>query len=123
MINKIDRPDARCEEVVDEVLDLLDRPGAPTRARMDSPIVYVQRPQGHRHPGTGAARPGPAAARSTPSCKYIPAPEGDVDGPAQVLISTIDYNEYVGRIGVGRITRGVFRYGMNVIHTNHGTRQ
>lgn len=45
-------------------------------------------------------------------------PEGDVDGPAQVLISTIDYNEYVGRIGVGRITRGVFRSGMNVIHTN-----
>ena len=45
--------------------------------------------------------------------EHIPAPEGDVDGPAQVLISTIDYNEYVGRIGVGRITRGVFRCGMN----------
>ena len=50
--------------------------------------------------------------------KYIPAPEGDPDGPAQVLISTIDYSEYVGRIGVGRITRGVFKAGMNVVHTN-----
>ena len=49
---------------------------------------------------------------------YIPAPEGDADGPAQVLVSTIDYNEYVGRIGVGRVTRGTFKAGMNVIHTN-----
>jgi len=50
--------------------------------------------------------------------KYIPAPEGDPDGPAQVLISTIDYSEYVGRIGVGRVVRGKFKQGMNVVHTN-----
>lgn len=53
--------------------------------------------------------------------EYIPAPEGDMEGPAQVLISTIDYNEYVGRIGIGRINRGTLKTGMMVVKTNLDT--
>ena len=116
VINKIDRPDARCEEVVGEILDLLIDLEA-DESTIENPILYVSARKGTatldlNQPGQDL-RPLFDAI-----LKYIPAPEGDVDGPAQVLISTIDYNEYVGRIGVGRITRGVFRSGMNVIHTN-----
>ena len=116
VINKIDRPDARCEEVVGEILDLLIDLEA-DESTIENPILYVSARKGTatldlNQPGQDL-RPLFDAI-----LQYIPAPEGDVDGPAQVLISTIDYNEYVGRIGVGRITRGVFRSGMNVIHTN-----
>ncbi|MBQ6562418.1 MAG: translational GTPase TypA [Clostridia bacterium] len=116
VINKVDRPDARCEEVVSEILDLLIDLEA-EESTLDNPILYV------------SARKGTATLDlETPGedlrplfdaiLKYIPAPEGDPEGPAQVLISTIDYSDYVGRIGVGRITRGKFYAGMNVVHTN-----
>ncbi len=116
VINKVDRPDARCEEVVGEILDLLIDLEA-EESTLDNPILYV------------SARKGTATLDlETPGedlrplfdaiLKYIPAPEGDPEGPAQVLISTIDYSDYVGRIGVGRITRGKFYAGMNVVHTN-----
>ncbi len=116
VINKIDRPDARCDEVVNEILDLLIDLDA-DEATLDNPILYV------------SARRGTATLDlETPGenlrplfdaiLQYIPAPEGEAEGPAQVLISTIDYSEYVGRIGVGRITRGTFREGMSVVHTN-----
>ena len=116
VINKIDRPDARCEEVVGEILDLLIDLEA-DESTIENPILYVSARKGTATldldtPGTDL-RPLFDAI-----LKYIPAPEGDPDGPAQVLISTIDYSEYVGRIGVGRITRGVFKAGMNVVHTN-----
>ncbi len=116
VINKIDRPDARCEEVVSEILDLLIDLEA-DETTLDNPILYVSARKGTatmdlETPGTDL-RPLFDAI-----LKYIPAPEGDPDGPAQVLISTIDYSEYVGRIGVGRITRGKFSAGMNVVHTN-----
>ncbi len=116
VINKIDRPDQRCEEVTGEILDLLIDLEA-DESTLDNPILYV------------SARKGTATlSMDTPGTdlkplfdsilKYIPAPEGDPDGPAQVLISTIDYSEYVGRIGVGRVVRGKFKQGMNVVHTN-----
>ena len=116
VINKVDRPDARCDEVVNEIMDLLIDLEA-DESILDNPILYV------------SARQGTATLDlSTPATdlrplfdailKYIPAPEGEEEGPAQVLISTIDYNEYVGRIGVGRITRGKFSEGMSVVHTN-----
>ncbi|MBP3637634.1 MAG: translational GTPase TypA [Clostridia bacterium] len=116
VINKIDRPDARCDEVVNEILDLLIDLDA-DEDTLENPIMYV------------SARKGTATADlETPGTdlrplfdailKYIPAPEGDPEGPAQVLISTIDYSEYVGRIGVGRVTRGKFSEGMNVVCTN-----
>ncbi len=116
VINKIDRPDQRCEEVTGEILDLLIDLDA-DESTLDNPILYV------------SARKGTATlSMDTPGTdlkplfdsilKYIPAPEGDPEGPAQVLISTIDYSEYVGRIGVGRVVRGKFKQGMNVVHTN-----
>ena len=116
VINKIDRPDQRCEEVTGEILDLLIDLEA-DESTLDNPILYVSARKGTATldlatPGTDL-RPLFEAI-----LKYIPAPEGDPEGPAQVLISTIDYSEYVGRIGVGRVVRGKFRQGMNVVHTN-----
>ena len=116
VINKIDRPDQRCEEVTGEILDLLIDLEA-DESTLDNPILYVSARKGTATldlaaPGTDL-RPLFEAI-----LKYIPAPEGDPEGPSQVLISTIDYSVYVGRIGVGRVVRGKFRQGMNVVHTN-----
>ncbi len=116
VINKVDRPDARCEEVVGEILDLLIDLEA-DESTIENPILYVS-----ARKGTATLDPNVPGTDLRPLfdsiLKYIPAPQGDPDGPAQVLISTIDYSEYVGRIGVGRITRGSFKAGMNVVHTN-----
>ncbi len=116
VINKIDRPDARCDEVVNEILDLLIDLEA-DESTIENPILYVSARRGTAtldldQPGTDLQPLFDAILN------YIPAPEGDAEGPAQVLISTIDYSEYVGRIGVGRIVRGTFTEGMNVVHTN-----
>ncbi len=116
VINKIDRPDQRCEEVTGEILDLLIDLEA-DESTLDNPILYVSARKGTAT--LSMEEPGVDLKPLFESIlKYIPAPEGDPDGPAQVLISTIDYSEYVGRIGVGRVVRGKFRQGMNVIHTN-----
>ena len=116
VINKVDRPDARCEEVVNEILDLLIDLDA-DESTLENPILYVSARKGiatldMEQPGTDL-RPLFDAI-----IKYIPAPEGEPEGPAQVLISTIDYSEYVGRIGVGRVVRGKFTEGMSVVCTN-----
>ena len=116
VINKVDRPDARCDEVVNEILDLLIDLEA-DETTIENPILYVSARKGTatldlNQPGTDLQPLFDAIL------KYIPAPEGDAEGPAQVLISTIDYSEYVGRIGVGRVVRGKFTEGMNVVHTN-----
>ena len=116
VINKVDRPDARCEEVVEELLDLLIDLEADADA-LDRPILYVSARQGTatldlEKPGSDLKPLFEAIV------KHIPAPEGDPDAPAQVLISTIDYNEYVGRIGVGRIARGTFTAGMMAVRCN-----
>ena len=116
VINKIDRPDQRCEEVTGEILDLLIDLDA-DESTLDNPILYVSARKGTAT--LDLATPGTDLKPLFDAIlKYIPAPEGDPDGPAQVLISTIDYSEYVGRIGVGRVVRGKFRQGMNVVHTN-----
>ena len=119
VINKIDRPDARCEEVVDEVLDLFIELGADETA-LDRPIVYAS-----ARTGTATLDLDKPSSDLRPLfetiLEYIPAPEGDMEGPAQVLISTIDYNEYVGRIGIGRINRGTLKTGMMVVKTNKDT--
>ena len=118
VINKIDRPDARCEEVESEILDLLIDLEA-DESQLDNPIVYA------------SARRGTATLDlNTPGAdlrplfetilRCIPAPTGDPDGPAQVLVSTIDYNDYVGRIGVGRISRGRVKAGMMAVRVIHG---
>ena len=116
VINKIDRPDQRCEEVTGEILDLLIDLDA-DESTLDNPILYVSARKGTAT--LSMDEPGVDLKPLFDSIlKYIPAPEGDPDGPAQVLISTIDYSEYVGRIGVGRVVRGKFRQGMNVVITN-----
>ena len=116
VINKIDRPDQRCEEVTGEILDLLIDLDA-DESTLDNPILYVSARKGTAT--LNMEEPGVDLKPLFESIlKYIPAPEGDPDGPAQVLISTIDYSEYVGRIGVGRVVRGKFKQGMNVVHTN-----
>ena len=116
VINKVDRPDARCEEVVDELVDLLIELDADP-ATLDRPIIYAS-----ARKGTATLDPATPGVDLQPLfdaiMQYIPAPEGDPEGPAQVLISTIDYNEYVGRIGIGRINRGTLRDGMMVVRCN-----
>ena len=119
VVNKIDRPDARCQEVVDEVLDLFIDLGA-DETILDRPFVYASARR-----GTATLDPDVPGADLRPLfdaiLRYIPAPEGDPQGPAQMLISTIDYNDYVGRIGIGRIARGVLSEGMNVVTANFDT--
>ena len=119
VINKIDRPDARCEEVVDEVLDLFIELGADETA-LDRPIVYASARAGTATLDLDKPSPDLRPLFET-ILEYIHAPEGDMEGPAQVLISTIDYNEYVGRIGIGRINRGTLKTGMMVVKTNKDT--
>ena len=116
VINKVDRPDARCDEVVNEIMDLLIDLEA-DESILDNPILYVSARQGTAT--LDMSRPGTDLRPLFDAIlKYIPAPEGDPEGPAQVLISTIDYSDYVGRIGVGRIARGCFREGQMVVTTN-----
>jgi len=119
VINKMDRPDARCDEVVDEVLDLFIELGADESA-LDRPMVFASARQ-----GIATLDLNEPAENLKPLfdviLEHVPAPEGDMEGPAQVLISTIDYNDYVGRIGIGRINRGTLTEGMQVVTTNIDT--
>ncbi|MBR2054638.1 MAG: GTP-binding protein, partial [Clostridia bacterium] len=116
VVNKVDRPDARCDEVVDELVDLLIELDADPET-LDRPIIYASARKGTAT--LDLDKPGEDLQPLFETImKYIPAPEGDMEGPAQVLISTIDYNEYVGRIGIGRITRGTLKDGMMVVRCN-----
>ena len=115
-INKIDRPEARPDEVVDEVLELVIDLDA-NEEQLDCPFIFA------------SAREGIASYKSDEPGKdmeplfetilnYIPAPEGDPDAGTQVLISTIDYNEYVGRIGIGKVDNGSVKVGQDVVIVN-----
>ena len=112
VINKIDKPDARIDEVVDEVLELLLELDA-TEEQFDSPTIFCSGRQ-----GTAAYGPHEAGTDLQPLfdtiVSYIPAPQGDREGPLQLLVSSIDYNEYVGRIAIGRIERGVMRQNQEI---------
>ena len=107
VVNKIDRPDQRIHEVVDEVLELLMDLDA-TDDQLDSPMLFCS-----GRNGTASYSPETAGTDLVPLfetiLEYIPEPEQDVDAPFQMLVSSIDYNDYVGRIAVGRIERGVIR--------------
>ena len=116
-INKIDRPEARPEEVVDEVLELLMDLDA-SDEQLECPFIYA------------SARDGYAIKNLNDEIKdmtplfdtivdYIPAPEGDPDAETQILISTIDYNEYVGRIGIGKVDNGSIRINQEAVVVNH----
>ena len=117
VVNKVDRPDARCEEVVSETIDLMIDL-SDDEALLETPIVYAS-----ARAGTATldlARPGTDLRPLFETIlSHIPAPKGDPEGPAQLLVSTIDYNDYVGRIGVGRITRGTLRLNTMYTRVNH----
>jgi len=119
VVNKMDRPDARCEEVVDETLELLIDLDA-TDEQLDSPIIFASGRSGTAT--TDWTKPG-EDLRPLFDCilEHIPGPEGDPDDSLQLLISTIDYNDYVGRIGVGRIERGSISEGQMAIRCVHGS--
>ena len=112
-VNKIDKPDARIEEVMDEVLELLLDLDA-TDDQFNSPTVFCSGRQ-----GTAAYGPDQVGTDLVPLFEtivnYIPAPQGDADAPLQLLVSSIDYNEYVGRIAVGRVERGSIKVNQEVI--------
>ena len=116
-VNKIDRPEARPAEVVDEVLELLIDLDA-DESQLDCPIVYAS-----AKAGTASLSIDEPGKDMMPLFEtildYIPAPEGDPDAGTQVLISTIDYNEYVGRIGVGKVDNGMIRVNQDVVIVNH----
>ncbi len=112
LINKIDRPDRRIDEVVDEVLELLMDLGA-SEEQLDSPFIYCSSRQGiamedYHDEGKDLT---PLFEKII---EYIDPPEGDPDGDLQVLVSSIDYNEYVGRIAVGCIDRGTIHQNQEV---------
>ena len=111
-VNKIDKPDARIHEVMDEVLELLLELNA-TDEQFNSPTVFCSGRQ-----GTAAYGPDEVGTDLAPLFEtivnYIPAPEGNKDEPLQLLVSSIDYNEYVGRIAVGRVERGTIKVNQEV---------
>ena len=111
-VNKIDRPDARTEEIEDEVLELLMELDA-NEEQLDSPFIFCSARTGIAT--TDLNVPGKDMTPLFEAIlEHIPAPEGDENGPLQILVSSIDYNEYVGRIAIGRIERGEINEGQDV---------
>ena len=113
VVNKIDRPDARVHEVIDEVLELLLDLNA-TEEQFESPTLFCSARR-----GIASYSPDEEGTDLTPLFEtivnYIDPPKGDREGPLQLLVSSIDYNEFVGRIGIGRIERGTVRQ-LSLIH-------
>ena len=116
-INKIDRPEARPEEVIDEVLELFIELDA-NEEQLDCPFVFASGKQGFAKLNLDDESDSMQPLFET-IIDYIPAPEGDENADTQVLISTIDYNEYVGRIGVGKIDNGKLKVNQDVVLVNH----
>ena len=117
VVNKIDRPDQRVYEVIDEVLELLMDLNA-TDEQLDSPMLFCSGRQ-----GTASYSPDVPGTDLKPLfetiLEYIPAPEADVDQPFQMLVSSIDYNEFVGRIAIGRIERGTLKQNQEIAVCNY----
>jgi GTP-binding protein len=112
VVNKIDRPGARPGWVIDQTFDLFDKLGA-TDAQLDFPVIYASALQGWASTDP-TRRDADMAALYEAILQYVPAPPTDVDGPLQLQVSTLDYNSYVGRIGIGRLRRGTLRPGTQV---------
>ena len=117
VINKVDRPDARVHEVVDEVLELLMDLNA-TDEQLDSPMLFCS-----GRAGTASFSPDIPGTDLKPLLdtiiEYIPAPKGEPDDPLQLLVSSVDYNDYVGKIGIGRIERGTLNVNADVVVCNY----
>ncbi len=116
-INKIDRPEARPAEVVDEVLELFMDLDA-SDEQLDCPFVYASAKAGFAKLALEDEEKDMTPLFET-IIEHIPAPEGDPEAPAQVLISTIDYNEYVGRIGIGKVDNGFLKVNQECVLVNH----
>ena len=118
VVNKIDRPDARLDEIADEVLELLMDLDASEEQLENTPFLYCS-----GRAGTASFDPHGEGKDLKPLfdtiMSYVNPPEGDPDAPLQMLISSIDYNEYVGRIGIGRIERGTIQVGQQVLLGNY----
>lgn len=116
VINKVDKPDARIKEVEDEVLELFMELNA-NDEQLDSPMVFCS-----GRAGTASLDPEMPGTDLRPLfdkiLDYMPAPEGDENGELQMLVSSIDYNDYVGRIGIGRVERGVIRQNQDIMISN-----
>ncbi len=119
VVNKVDKPDARIEEVEDEVLELLMDLNA-TDDQLDSPMLFCS-----GRAGTASLSPYEAGEDLKPLfdtiLDYIPAPYGDENGELQLLVSSIDYNDYVGRMGIGRIERGIIKQNQDAYICNYHT--
>ena len=117
VVNKIDRPDQRIHEVMDEVLELLLDLNA-TDEQFESPTLFCSGRQ-----GTASYSPDVPGTDLKPLFEtildYIPAPEADTDAPFQMLVSSIDYNEFVGRIAIGRIERGAIKQNQEIVVCNY----
>ena len=113
VVNKIDRPDARVHEGIDEVLEL-----NATDEQLDSPIVYCS-----ARNGTASLDPDVPGENLIPLfekiVRHIPAPAGNIDGPVQMLVSALDYSDFVGSIGIGRIERGTLKQNQPVVLVNY----
>lgn len=116
-INKTDRPEARPDEVVDEVLELFIDLDA-SEEQLDCPFIFASAKNGTA--SYSADEPGTDMVPLFDTIiNYIPAPEGDPEAATQVLVSTIDYNDYVGRIGIGKVDNGTVKTGQDVVIVNH----
>ena len=116
-INKIDRPEARPDDVIDEVLELFIDLGA-SDEQLECPFVYASAKAGVAVLDLSDEKQDMKPLFET-ILDYIPAPEGDPEAPTQMLISTIDYNEYVGRIGVGKVENGTISVNQDMVVVNH----
>ena len=122
VVNKIDRPGARPAEVVDEVLDLFIELGA-NEDQIDFPVVYASAKDGYSSLDP-AVREGDMRPLFDSILENIESPEGDIDAPLQVLFSSLDYDDYIGRIGIGRVERGrIHRNDMVVLCKTDGTQE
>ncbi len=116
VINKVDRPDARPQEVIDEVLDLLIELEAKD-SQLDIPFIYASAKHGTASLSTETVGTDMKPLFET-IVSHIPAPVGDMDAPLQILVSTIDYNDYVGRIAIGKVERGTVALGQDALLCN-----
>ena len=116
VVNKVDRPGARPDEVVDEVLDLFIELGA-DESQIEFPVVYASAKNGYAFLNKNDPKENLEPLFKT-IINEVPAPKGNETGPLQILISNIDYDDYIGRIGVGRVERGIVKNGQSVVLCN-----
>ena len=116
VINKVDRPGARCDYVINATFELFDKLGA-TEEQLDFPVIYASGLNGYAGP-TEDVREGDMRPLFDAIVKHVPQRDDDVEGPLQLQISSIDYSSYVGKIGIGRIRRGRIKAGMDVVCMN-----